>query len=267
MSFDSILNGYIIPWGINIGIAIIIYIVGKMVISMIMGLFKKIMKRSNRDETLTKFLSSILSSLLVIFLYIVILDRLGVNTTSFTAILAAAGLAVGFALKDSLGNFASGVMLIIFAPFKVGDLVNAGGVLGTVEEIGMFASVIKSLDNQKIIVPNSKITGDNITNVGAYDTRRVDMKFGISYDDDIDQAKGIILELLNSNDKVLKNPAPQVELLEQADSSLNFVVRPWCKTADYWDVYFETTRAVKYAFDKANISIPYPQMDVHIKKD
>ena len=263
---DMILNDYVIPWGTKIVYALIIYFVGKIVLSMILNLAEKALKKTGKDETLTKFIMGIVSALLTVILYITILSTLGVNTASFTAIIAAAGFAVGFALKDSLGNFASGVMLIIFAPFKVGDVVNAGGTFGVVEEIGIFMTTVKSLDNQKILVPNGKITGDTITNVGAYDVRRVDMTFGIGYDDDIELAKKTILDVLASDSKVLKDPAPQVELLELADSSMNFVVRPWCKTADYWDVYFNTTKEVKFAFDKANISIPYPQMDLHMIK-
>jgi len=265
-NFSFYLHTYIEPFAIKLAIAAAIYFIGKMVISVIMGLIKKGLKKTGKDETLSKFVLGIISALLTVFLYIAVLDKLGVNTASFAAIIAAAGFAVGFALKDSLGNFASGVMIIIFAPFKVGDVVNAGGTFGVVEEVGIFVTIIKTLDNQKVLVPNGKIMGDTITNVGAYDTRRVDMTFGIGYDDDIELAKKTILDILAADDKVLKNPAPQVELHELADSSMNFVVRPWCKTSDYWDVYFRTTKEVKFAFDKANISIPYPQMDLHMIK-
>ena len=264
---NNILHAYIIPWGIKIAFAFAIYFIGKIVISMIMGLVKKMMQKSGKDETLTKFALGIVSALLTVMLYIAILDQLGVNTASFAAIIAAAGFAVGFALKDSLGNFASGVMLIIFAPFKVGDVVNAGGTFGVVEEIGIFMTTINSLDNQKILVPNGKITGDTITNVGAHDIRRVDMTFGIGYGDDIALAKQTIMDILAEDSNVLQDPAPQVELAELADSSVNFIVRPWCKTANYWDVHFNTHEQVKLIFDQKNISIPYPQMDIHMIKE
>jgi small conductance mechanosensitive channel len=192
------------------------------------------------------------------------LEKLDIKTTSFIAILGAAGLAIGLALQGSLANFAAGVLMIIFKPFKVDDFIEAGGVMGSVIEIGIFTTVLKSPDNKKVIVPNAHVTGGNITNFNANGTRRIEIIAGISYDDDIDKAKAILNDLVASDDRILKDPAPQIALSEMADSSVNFVVRPWVNAADYWDVYFGTTETIKKKFDEAGITIPFPQRDVHI---
>jgi small conductance mechanosensitive channel len=202
----------------------------------------------------------------MVFVIIAAINTLGVQTTSFIAVIGAAGLAIGFALQGSLANFASGVMLIIFRPFKAGDFVEAGGTSGAVEAIHIFNTVLKTPDNKKVIIPNSKVTGDNIVNYSAKDTRRVDLVFGIGYEDDIRKAKQTLEQIVASDERVLKDPAPTIAVSELGDSSVNFVVRPWVNTADYWSVYFDLTEKVKLTFDDQGISIPFPQTDVHLHK-
>tara|TARA_R110002072_G_scaffold178580_2_gene334626 strand:+ start:10928 stop:11719 length:792 start_codon:yes stop_codon:yes gene_type:complete len=222
------------------------------------------MERRNVDALLASFSSNIVYVALVAFVAIAALSQLGIQTTSFVAIIGAAGLAVGLALQGSLANFASGVMIIAFRPFKVGDFIEAGGVAGVVEGIQIFSTQMRTGDNKAIIIPNSGITGGNITNYSAKDTRRVDMVFGIGYDDDIKKAKDLLMELITDDERILKDPEPVVAVSELADSSVNFVVRPWVSSADYWGVKFDFTEAVKLRFDKESISIPYPQQDVHL---
>ncbi len=249
--------------------ALLIFVIGKWAVNKIVKLLGKVLRKvKGMDETLIKFLENIVYYALMIVVILTALGKLGVETTSFLAILGAAGLAIGLALKDSLGNFASGVMIILFKPFKVGDFVTAGGVTGSVSEVGIFNSVFITGDNQKIIVPNSAITSSSITNVNAFDTRRVDLVVGISYDDDIKKAKEILTNILNSNEKVLIEKGITVAVSELADSSVNFVVRAWVNTPDYWDVKFGLTESIKTTFDKEGITIPYPQQDVyHHNKD
>jgi small conductance mechanosensitive channel len=251
-------------YGTKIVGAILILVLGRIVIGFIVRALKRLMDRSGTDQTLEKFLLAITRIGLLTFIIIAAISTLGVQTASFIAVIGAAGLAVGFALQGSLANFASGVMLIIFRPFKVGDYVEAGGSAGTVEEIHIFNTILKSPDNRKIFIPNSQVTGGNITNYSAKDTRRVDMVFGIGYDDDIKKAKEILEEIVNSDPRVLKDPAPTIAVSELGDSSVNFVVRPWVKTSDYWSVYFDTHEKVKLNFDQKGVSIPFPQTDVHL---
>ena len=249
--------------------ALLIFVIGKWAVNKLVALLGKVLRKvKGMDETLIKFLENIVYYALMIVVILTALGKLGVETTSFLAILGAAGLAIGLALKDSLGNFASGVMIILFKPFKVGDFVTAGGVTGSVSEVGIFNSVFITGDNQKIIVPNSAITSSSITNVNAFDTRRVDLVVGISYDDDIKKAKEILTNILNSNEKVLIEKGITVAVSELADSSVNFVVRAWVNTPDYWDAKFGLTESIKTTFDKEGITIPYPQQDVyHHNKD
>jgi small conductance mechanosensitive channel len=258
----------IIEWstlyGLKIVGALAILIIGRIVVGIITGAVKKVMRKSKMDETLVKFLSSLTKTGLMVILFIVVLNQLGVQTTSFVAIIGAIGLAIGFALQGSLANFAAGVMLILFRPFKAGDFVEAGGTIGSVEEIGIFSTIMKTPDNKKIIIPNSNITGGNITNYSAKDTRRVDLVFGIGYDDDLKKAKQILEQILKADDRILKDPAAVVAVSELGDSSVNFVVRPWVNSADYWAVYWDLTEKVKLTFDAENISIPFPQRDVHM---
>ena len=251
-------------YALKIVIAIVIFYVGKWIVRKITDLVIKITRKTGKvDETLLKFLSNIIYYALMIVVILTALQQLGVNTTSFLAILGAAGLAIGLALKDSLSNFASGVMIILFRPFKIGDFISAGGVSGTVEEISIFNTILKTGDNQSLIVPNGSITSGTITNVNAKPTRRVDLLIGISYDDDIKKAKDILNNVVRSNEKVLVDEGITVAVAELADSSVNFVVRAWVNTPDYWDVKFALTENIKITFDQEGITIPYPQQDVH----
>ncbi len=260
---SDILNVYLIPWGIKIVIAIAIFIIGRWIARAVTKTAGRVMGKSGVDETLSDFLCKIIYALLLIAVIIAALEQLGVNTTSAIAIFAAAGLAIGMALKDTLSNFSAGVMLILFKPFQNGDFIEAGGVTGVVEKISVFSTIMRTGDNKEIIVPNSGIYGGTITNYSAKETRRVDMVFGIGYDDNIKQAKQLIEQILNADERVLKDPAPTIAVGELADSSVNINVRPWVKSADYWGVYADTLENVKEIFDANGISIPYPQMDVH----
>lgn len=251
-------------YSIKIVAAILIFIIGKWLCRKITNLLTKIMEKNNIDVTLVKFLGSIVYYTLFIVVMIAVAGQLGINTTSFLTIIGAAGLAIGLALKDSLSNLASGVMLIMFRPIKIGDFVDVGGVTGTVQSIDIFNTTIHSPDNQKHIVPNASITSGVITNVTANDNRRVDLVIGIGYDDDIAKAKGILEAIIKKEERVLENPATNIAVSELGDSSVNFVVRPWVKTSEYWDVYFALTEEIKITFDKEGISIPYPQQDVHL---
>lgn len=251
-------------YAIKIFAAVLILIIGKWLAGKFSNLFAKLLEKNKVDITLIKFFDNIIYYTLLIAVIIAAAGQLGINTTSFLTIVGAAGLAIGLALKDSLSNFASGVMLIMFRPFKVGDFVNAGGATGTVVNISLFNTVLNTPDNQRVIVPNSAITSAVITNVTANDTRRVDLVIGISYDDDIRKAKQILTTIINEDKRILDDPAPKVAVLALADSSVNFAVRPWVKTTEYWAVYFDLVEKIKLTFDKEGITIPYPQRDVHI---
>lgn len=249
--------------GPNLLAAIAIIILGRWLMQWIIVLIRKALTKSGMDITLIRFLEKLVYYTLLIAVFIAAADQVGIKTTSFLAILGAAGLAVGLALKDSLSNFASGVMLILFKPFKVGDAVTAGGVSGSVEQVDIFNTVINTWDNQKVIVPNSKITTDIITNINANPTRRIDLTIGISYDDDVHEAKSILQELVREDPRILADPQPQIALAEFGDSSINIVVRPWVDTQEYWNVRFDLLNRIKQVFDERNITIPYPQRVVH----
>lgn len=254
---------YISLYAIRIVGSILIFFVGKWVAKVVTSLVIRAMQKSNLDETLRKFLDDIVYGLLLVVVVLAALNNLGVNTTSFVAILGAAGLAVGLAFKDTFSNIGAGVLLIVFRPFTVGNFIQVAGESGVVEEINLFSVMMKTGDNKQIIIPNSSIIGNNITNFSAKETRRVDFVFGIGYDDDLKLAKTTLEEIINEDERVLKDPATFVAVSELADSSVNFVVRAWVKSSDYWGVYFDTLEKVKLTFDEKNISIPYPQMDVH----
>lgn len=251
-------------YGMTILGAVAIFIIGRIVIGIITSAVRKVLTRSKTDETLVKFVSSLTRMILLTILIIAILEHLGIDTASFVVVMGAAGLAIGFALQGSLSNFAAGVMLMIFRPFKVGDFVEAGGSVGVVEEVGVFSTIMKTGDNKKIIIPNSGITGGNITNYSAKETRRVDLVFGIGYNDDLKKAKALLEQILQEDARILKDPAPVVAVGELADSSVNFIVRPWVKSGDYWPVYWDLTEKVKLTFDAQGISIPFPQQDVYM---
>ncbi len=263
---NQLLNDIIIPWGIKIILALAIFYVGRMVVAMIVRVAGKLMRSQEVDEMLVRFVCSIVRWVLLLFVIIAALSQLGIDTTSLIALLGAAGLAIGLSLQSSLANFASGVMIIVFRPFTKGDFVEVGGASGVIDSISIFTTTLTTPDNKEIIVPNGAVLGGNITNYSARPTRRVDMVFGISYDDDIRKAKALLEEIISADDRVLADPAPVIAVGELADSSVNFLVRPWVNAADYWGVFWDTTETVKLRFDEAGLCIPYPQMDLHIDK-
>ena len=253
-------------YGLPLIWAIVVFIVGRIVARIITKIVAKMMTKANIDETLVKFTKTVVYVALMIFVILASLGKLGIETTSFAAILAAAGLAIGLSLQGTLGNFASGFMLILFRPFKVGDFVEAGGVSGIVEEIQIFSTRMRSGDNKEITVPNGQIVGSTITNYSAKETRRVDLVVGVGYNDDLKKVRAVLEDILAKDERILKDPAPTIGVSELADSSVNFVVRPWVKSGDYWPVLFDTQETVKLRFDAEGISIPYPQQDLHIVK-
>ena len=251
-------------YGLKIIAALVIFIVGRWVAKAVTNFIKRMMTKSNTDETLIKFVGNLSYITLLVFVIIAALKQLGIQTTSFIAIIGAAGLAIGLALQGSLGNFAAGVLMIIFKPFKVGDFIEGAGVAGTVEDIQIFTTQLVTPDNKAIIVPNAKMTGDNITNYSTKETRRVELVIGIGYGDDIDNARQVIEGIIGQDDRVLENPAPVVVVSELADNSVNFKLRVWTRADDYWGFYFDTTEKIKKQFDAEGISFPFPQRDVHI---
>jgi small conductance mechanosensitive channel len=253
-------------FGKNIAIAIAIFYFGKLVVSLIVRGMRKLMRARDVDTTLEVFLCNFTRVGLMAFVIIAAIGQLGIQTASFIGIFAAAGLAVGLALQGSLSNFAAGVLIVLFRPYRVGDFVEAAGISGSVEQVQILTTVLKTPDNKQIIVPNSQIMDSIITNYSANDTRRVDMTFGVSYDDDLDKVRAAIEELVSADDRILKEPACQIAVHTLADSSVNFIVRPWVNTADYWAVNFDLTERVKKRFDELGISIPFPQQDVHLYK-
>jgi len=253
----------VMTYGLNLVFAILIFIIGKIISRFISNMIGKIMKKKSVDATLVSFVTSIIYTVLVTLVIITALGRLGVQTTSFVAILGAAGLAIGLSLQGLLANFASGFLIMIFKPFKAGDFIEGGGVMGVVEALHIFTTTLKTPDNKIIIVPNSKLSGDNLTNYSAEKTRRVDFTFGVGYEDDLKKVRTVLTDIIANEAKALKDPAPFIGVSELADSSVNFAVRVWAKTEDYWDVFFNLNEAVKLRFDQENISIPYPQRDVH----
>ncbi len=255
---------WVTQYSVKLLAAILIFIVGRWISRRLSKLLGRLLEKNKVDVTLIRFAENLIYYALIVVVIIAAIGQLGINTTSFLTIVGAAGLAVGLALKDSLSNFAAGVMLILFRPFRVGDYVEAGGANGTVKGITMFNTVLHTPDNQVRIVPNGMITSNVITNVTANDTRRVDLVIGISYDDEISKAKEVLDGIINAEKRILADPAPQIAVSELADSSVNLVVRPWVKSGDYWSVYFDLTEKIKVTFDKEGISIPYPQQDVHI---
>ena len=251
-------------WGLKVVGAIALLIVGRMVAGLLRKLTRRAMKRAEVDATLIPFLSSLVYYLALTVVVIAVLGLFGIQTTSLVAILGAAGLAVGLALQGTLSHFASGIMLLIFRPFRVGDVVEVGGTTGKVQEIGIFTTTLTSPDNIKITVPNSQVYGSTIKNMNGYDTRRVDMVMGVSYDDDLGVAMETMSRVVREDSRVLTDPEPQIAVAELADSSVNFVVRPWCRAEDYWNVKFDLTRQLKEELEAAGCSIPYPQRDLHL---
>jgi small conductance mechanosensitive channel len=262
--FLQTLPEILINYGIKIIAAVAIFLIGRLAARLLSRLFEKLLLRSNVDQTLAKFVRNLSYYAILAFVIIAAIDKIGVKTTSLVAVLGAAGLAIGLALQGALSNFAAGVLLVLFKPFRVGDFVEAAGTMGSVREISIFNTVLNHPDNRRIILPNAQVTGAKIVNFTAIDRRRVDMVFGISYDDDIGKAKDILLNLVRSDSRVLKDPEPVVAVTELADSSVNIVCRPWTAPGDYWGVYFDTMENGKAELEKAGITIPFPQRDVHM---
>lgn len=259
---DLALN-YLSQYSLKIVAAIVIFVLGKWIITRLTALSKKLMEKAKIDQTLVEFFESIIYFVLLLMVVLAALNALGVNTTSFLAVFGAASLAIGLALKDSLSNIGAAVIIIIFRPFKVGDVIQAAGTMGSVKDINLFSTIIEPVDKSIVIVPNSAVISGNITNFSKREIRRVDHVFGIGYNDDLKLAKEVLLEIINEDERVLQDPAPLVAVAELADSSVNLVFRAWVKSEEYWDVHFDMLEKVKLTFDEKGISIPYPQMDVH----
>jgi len=251
-------------YGLKVVGALAVLIVGRWIAKGLTGFTEKIMNKRQVDPTIISFVANLIYIALLIFVVLAALGQLGIQTTSFIAVIGAAGLAIGLALQGSLSNFAAGFLMIIFRPFKVGDFIEGAGVAGTVEKIQIFTTQLKTPDNKTIIIPNAKLSGDNIVNFSAKGTRRVDMVFGIGYGDDMDKARNIITDVIDSDPRVLKDPPPKIAVLALGDSSVDFAVRPWVKVPDYWDLWFDVTETIKKRFDAEGVSIPFPQRDVHL---
>jgi len=264
--YISMAANFASDYGLKVIAALLIFLIGKWAAKRIQNVTINLMQKKKVDETLISFIESIVYILLMIVVILAALNALGVDTTSFAAILAAAGLAIGLALQGTLGNIGSGVLLISFRPFGVGDVVTVGGETGKVSAISMFATILYTPDNKVVTIPNTAVTSATITNFSANDKRRLDLTFGIGYGDDLKLAKTILEDIIKSDERVLSDPAPFVGVRELGDSSVNFAFRPWVKTEDYWDVHFDMNEKVKLTFDEKGISIPYPQMDIHLNK-
>ena len=253
-----------VDFTINLVTALVIFYVGKLAIGFVVRALRKVMRRQEVDKTLETFVCNLVRTVLLVIVIIAAIGKLGIETTSFIAIFGAAGLAVGLALQGSLANFAAGVLIVLFRPYRVGDFVEAAGISGAVVQVQILTTVLKTGDNKQIIVPNGQIMNSIITNYSANETRRVDMVVGVSYDDDLDKVRETLEQLVAADDRILDEPACTIAVSALADSSVNFVVRPWVKTSDYWGVMFDLTEAIKKRFDKEGISFPFPQQDVHL---
>lgn len=250
--------------GLNIVAAVAVYVIGNWISKIVLAFFARVLDRTRVDQTLSKFLTAIARAVLLTFVILMSVNRLGVDTTSLVAIVGAAGIAVGFALKDSLSNFAAGVMIILFKPFKVDDFIEASDISGTVEEISIFSTLMRTGDNKQIIVPNGAIISNNIINYSAKPTRRIDLVVGCGYSDDLRNVKDFLDELVRSDSRILVDPEPVVAVSELGDSSVNFVVRPWVKTEDYWAVRWDLTERIKLGFDQRGFNFPFPSRDVYM---
>ena len=251
-------------WGLKVIAAVAIFIVGRWIAMFMRRVIRRLMERANVESIITGFVSSIAYIALLAFVVIAALGQLGIQTTSFIAVLGAAGLAIGLALQGSLANFAAGFLMIIFRPFKVGDFIEGAGVAGIVEEIQIFTTTLKTPDNKIIIIPNAKLSGDNIVNYSTQETRRVDMSVGVAYDSDLSHVKKVLNDIISQDERVLADPPPQVVVAELADSSVNLVVRVWTKSGDYWAVKCDMTETIKNRFDAEGINIPFPQREIRI---
>ena len=261
------LSGMVTEYAPKVIGAILTLVIGFMIIGWIVGMVRNMMQKRGIDPTISPFLTSLVSVGLKVMLLLSVAGMFGIETTSFVAIFGAMAFAIGMALQGSLGHFASGIMILIFKPYKVGDLVDLGGNVGVVDEVQIFNTLLITPDNKKIIVPNGVVTSGIITNISGQGEIRVDMTYGIGYDDDIDQARSIILEVAKRCPQITQEKPVDVFVAELADSSVNFTVRPWAKSEHYWDVFFFMQENIKKEFDKKNIGIPYPQMDLHVKSN
>ncbi|MGF1693564.1 small-conductance mechanosensitive channel MscS [Photobacterium kagoshimensis] len=256
----------LIQYAVNLVSALLILFIGNLIVKGIANGVAKVLRKKNMDDAVVEFLHSLVRYLLFVIVLIAALGRLGVQTASVVAVIGAAGLAIGLALQGSLSNFAAGVLIVSFRPFKSGDYVEIGGVAGSVESIQIFSTVLKTPDNKMVVVPNGSVIGSPITNYSRHATRRIDYVIGVSYDADLKKTKEVLARVVAADPRVLKDPEPTIGVVALADSSVNFVVRPWVKTEDYWGVYFDLLQAIKEELDKENIAIPFPQMDVHLNK-
>lgn len=256
----------LVQYGVNIISAIIILFIGNIVVKTIGNSVAKVLDKKEMDQAVVHFVSSLVRYVLFVIVLIAALGRVGVETASVVAVIGAAGLAIGLALQGSLANFAAGVLIVAFRPFKAGDYVEVGGVAGSVESIQIFQTVLTTPDNKMIVVPNGSVIGSPIVNYSRHATRRIDYVIGVSYGADLKKTKEVIMKVLDAEERLLKTPSPTVGVVALADSSVNFVVRPWCRTDDYWDIYFDLLQAIKEELDNEGIEIPFPQMDVHLNK-
>ncbi len=269
MDFQEVLDKAIplaTEYGIKIALAIVIYVVGRWLAGLVTSIIRKGLDKRGMEPTIAGFTCNIVYAMLMTVIIIATLGQIGIQTASFVAIIGAAGLAIGLALQGSLANFAAGVLMIMFRPCKAGDFIEAAGIMGVVEEISIFATTLKTGDNKTIIVPNSSIMGGNITNYSTKPTRRIDMVIGVSYEADLKKTKEVIKQVIDAEERVLKDPEPVIAVAELADSSVNLYVRPWVNSGDYWPTRFDLTENIKIKLDEAGISIPFPQMDVHLHK-
>ncbi len=251
-------------FGISLFIALFILLIGRQVVKILIKVISSALERSNTEDTVRIFVTNLLNTLLMIVVFIAAINQLGIQTTSIIAVLGAAGLAIGLALQGSLSNFAAGILIVIYRPYKVGDYIQADNHLGTVDDIQIFSTVLKTPDNKLVIVPNGSIMNGSIVNFSNQDKRRVDIIASCSYEDDIDKVKSVLADILSKDDRILSEPKPRIAVSELADSSVNLIVRPWVKNSDYIDVYYSLLEEIKKRFDQEGISIPYPQSDVHI---
>lgn len=258
---------YILPWGAQIILAILVFFIGRLVAKAVTNGIRKVMEKASLEPMLVNFLSNIIGSVLLLLVIVFSLSQLGIDTTSLVALLGAAGLAVGLALKDSLSHFAAGVMLILFRPFQVGDFCELDGEMGTVEQITILHTRLKTPDNKVITIPNGNVFSGTMTNFSEQPTRRIDMVFGIGYGSDLLKAKKILEEMCAADERILAEPAPRIAVHELADSSVNIICRPWVNAPDLWPVHWDMMEKVKLRFDEEGIEIPFPQVSVHMEKD
>lgn len=266
---ESWLNNHsdlLVQYGVNILSAVLILFIGNIIVKAVANSVAKLLSKKKMDKAVIEFIHGLVRYTLFVIVLIAALGRLGVQTASVVAVIGAAGLAIGLALQGSLSNFAAGVLIVGFRPFKSGDYVEIGGVAGSVDSIQIFQTILTTPDNKMVVVPNGSVIGSPITNYSRHETRRIDHVIGVSYGADLKKTKEVIAKVLEADERILKEPGTTIGVVALADSSVNFVVRPWVKTADYWDVYFDSLQAIKEALDAEGIEIPFPQMDVHLNK-